>query len=85
MKTERELAAILKVLKEQQGTQKFSIGQLFNTVHPGWEGEADIVQKFNGGVKDLEEAGFIIVTAGENVERVVRITVPGEIAANRFK
>ena len=80
-----EATAILRALKQQQSAQKFSIGELFNAVHSEWEGEADVLQKFNRDIEDLEAAGIVIVTRTPNVETEVRITNPGDIAANRFK
>jgi hypothetical protein len=80
-----EATAILKALKQQQSAQKFSIGELFNVVHPEWNGEADVLRKFKSDVEDLDGGGLIIVTRTPNVETEVRMANPGDIVANRFK
>ena len=41
-----DATVILNALKQQQSAQKFSIGELFNVVHPEWNGEADVLRKF---------------------------------------
>ncbi len=49
-----EATAILKALKQQQSNPQFTVGQLFNTIHAEWEGEVDVLQKFNRDVEDLD-------------------------------
>jgi hypothetical protein len=61
-----DATAILKVLKQQQSNQQFTVGQLINTVHPEWEGKVDVLQKFKDDLEILETAGFIILTRKES-------------------
>ena len=80
-----KLGEILKVLKQQQNNHKYTMGQLFNAIHPEWQGEVDAIHSFNEAIKGIELAGLVVTTQQPNVELVVRISESGLAVVDRFE